>query len=139
MMKSILKISLTTLLLLGTLHAEEKAVTMRTMLDAMNLIQLGLLTNTKVLVKEGVFELENSKNKLGTVDHSRYLSFDEVQGYAYTKEKVDQLGIEATRLQTFFKAGDTTEALQAYNSIMLQCVECHTKLRDYKDEGIRFR
>lgn len=139
MSRLILKISIVFIIFLGTLHAEEKAVTMRTMLDAMNLIQLGLLTNTKILVKEGVLELENSKNKLNAVDHSRYLSFDEVQGYTYTKEKVYHLGIEAKKLQTYFKAGNTIEALKAYSSIMMQCIECHTKLRDYEDKGVRFR
>lgn len=139
MMKSIIKICVASLLILSTLHAEEKAITMRNMLDGINLIQLGLLTNTKLLVKEGVIELQDSKNKLESIDHSRYLSFDEVQGYAYTKEKVVQLGEDASKLLAFFDDGNILEALKAYESIMQRCMECHIKLRDHEDEGSRFR
>jgi len=139
MIKAVLKVFLVSLILSTTVNAEEKAITMRTMLDAVNLVQLGLLTNTKLLVKEGVAELKDAKSKLEKIDHTRYLSFDEVQGYTYTKEKVTQIGIDADEVYTFFVNGKHAEALTAYKSLMLRCMECHSKLRDYEDEGNRFR
>ena len=122
-----------------TLSAEEKVVTMQTFLDGINLVKLGILTNTKSFVLKGVSEVKASA---GVLCYDRPLvmpSFDEARGHAYTKKNMQQLNMQADKLLRLYKTGDVSAALNEYNAILQQCVECHSKLRDYKDRGHGFR
>lgn len=44
------------------------------MLDGMNLIQLGFLTNTEILIEQGVLEVNYGKSILDTFDKTMYMS-----------------------------------------------------------------
>lgn len=137
--KSILKASVASLILTVTLQAEERAITMKTMLDGMNLIQLGFLTNTEVMIEQGIFEIKTSTDILTNVKHVGPPSLREARGHACSKKNVQELTTHANELLKQFKDGNITTALREYNSIVLQCVECHNTLRNYKDRGHRFR
>lgn len=139
MIKPIIKVLITSAFLLSNIQAEEKVVTMRNLLDGMNLTHLGLLTNTKTLVTEGVFEIKVATTILGSIDHGKYHYFDEIQVYAYNKKKAQELSTHADQLLKEFNDDNITMAMKEYNSLLLQCVECHLKLRDYKDRGNNVR
>ncbi len=124
---------------MSSLNAEERVVTMKTLIDGINLVQLGFLTNTELFIKEGIFEIKSSADILIDNKHSGgYLSLRQAQGDAYTKTNAQELTIHADNLLKQFEDGNITTALQEYNSIMLQCIECHNKLRNYKNRGHSF-
>lgn len=135
MIKSLIVAVILQMLFVLSVQAEEKAVTMRTMLEGVNMIQLGFLTNTKTLVEDGISEIQAGRKVLETVDRSHYMSFDEVQAHAYTKQKTNKIYMHAVALENKYKAGQTFEAMAEYELLIRQCIECHTKLRDYKDMG----
>lgn len=132
-MKHLFSLVLASLLGLSSLHAEEKAATMQTLLDAVSLIQLGFLTNTKVLVERGVVEIKMGKGVLEEVDHSSYLTLDKLQAHKYTSEVTKKIGKHADDLLEAYNNNDIPKALNEYGLITQQCVNCHEKLRDYKD------
>ncbi len=131
----LLKVSLSALITLSTLHAEIKTSIMEEMLDSVNLIQLGILTNTKAIVQEGVSQIKVSSKQLSTFDHSKYMYFDQVKSFKYTKEKASKISIHSAKIATYFEAGDTSNAHKEYALLIDQCIGCHNKLRDYKDRG----
>ncbi len=135
----LLKVSLSALITLSTLHAEIKTSIMEEMLDSVNLIQLGILTNTNAMVQEGVSQIKVSSKQLSAVDHSKYLYFDQIKSFKYTKEKASKISIHATKITTYFEAKDTANAHKEYALLIDQCIECHNKLRDYKDRGEGYR
>ena len=135
MIKSILKTAVASLILTTTLQAEEKAVTMRTILDGMNLIQLGFLTNTEILIEEGVFEVNHGKSILEAIGKTKNLSFEEIQYPKYIK----QITIHTDLLLKEYKSGEIKKAMLEYKSLMNTCISCHMRLRDYKDRGFKFK
>jgi hypothetical protein len=139
MIKSVVAMIILQILLVSPTLAEEKAVTMKSLLDGMNLIQLGFLTNTELLIEEGVFEVNYGKEILRTVHKSKYLSFDEAQSFKYTQETLKKITIHLDLLLKEYKAGETLKAMQEYQLLMNQCISCHMKLRDYKDRGVGFK
>lgn len=139
MIKSILKASIASLILTITLHAEEKAVTMQTMLDGFKLVQLGFLTNSEAMVEQGIFEIKISTDVLTELKHLGPPALREARGHTYNKKNLQQLNIFTDELLKQFKDGNIIAAMQEYNSIMLQCVECHNKQQGYKNRGSSFR
>ncbi|MDD2790030.1 MAG: hypothetical protein PHU40_05115 [Sulfurimonas sp.] len=139
MIKPIIKLLITSMFLLSDVHAEDKVVTMRTLLDGINLTQLGLLTNTEALVREGVLEIKVATTILGSIERGKYHYLDEIQTYAYNKKKAQALSTHADQLLKEFNDNNITRAMQEYNLLALQCVECHLKLRDYQDRGNSLR
>ncbi len=123
----------------SVLNAEIKPSTMEEMLDSVNLIQLGFLTNTNSLVQEGSKELKISSKQLSSIDNSKYLYFDEIKSYKYTKEKASKISIHSANLARHFKRGHLKKAHKEYSLLIDQCLECHQKLRDYVDRGESFR
>ncbi len=135
----LLKVCISTLITLSTLNAEIKTSIMEEMLDSVNLIQLGILTNTNSMVQEGVSQMKTSSKQLSSIDHSQYLYFDQIKSFKYTKEKASKISIHAAKIATDFEAGDIDNAHQEYALLINQCIECHNKLRDYKDRGESYR
>lgn len=139
MLKSVIVSIIIQILLISPALAEEKAVTMRTMIGGMNLIQLGFLTNTETLIEQGVFEVNYSKSILDAFDKTMYMSLDVIQHHEYTKKMSAQITIHADLLLKEYKAREVNKAMQEYQSLMNTCINCHMKLRDFKDRGDRFK
>lgn len=139
MLKSIFGAAIFLLITLESAHAEQKAVTMSTMLDGMNMVQLGFLTNTRSFIEEGVFQIQRGREALEVIDNSHYLSFDEVRGFAYTKQKTTKIYDASVLLLEKYEDGKVFEAMDEYKNILNQCLECHDKLRDFKDRGSKLR
>jgi len=113
---------------------------MQTFFDGISLVQLGILTNTESIVEEGIFTIKTSAGILKEGDKpSGFPSLDKAKEHAYTKKNLQELNMHTDELLKQFKAGDVTAVLKEYNSIMLQCVECHVEQRYYKDRGHGFR
>ena len=139
MIKFLVSVTLVSLISLQSLYAQEKVVTMSTMLDGINMVQFGFLTNTKAFVEEGVVEIQRGREALEKIDNSNYLTFDEVHGYAYTKKKTTKIYDSSVLLLENFESGKAFEAMENYKNIVNQCIECHMKLRDFKDRGSSLR
>lgn len=135
MKKTITAICTMLLILHNTLVADDKAITMQTMLEGVNMIQLGLLTNTQTIVEQGVLEIKYGKKSLEAIDRSHYLSFDEIQAQVYTMKITKKLDTHTKKLLKHYKEGDIGAAMTEYHIIMQQCVECHAKLRDFVDRA----
>ena len=112
---------------------------MRTFLDGISLVQLGILTNTESIVEEGIFEIKTSAGILRKGKPSGFPSLGEAKDHAYTKKNLQQLKIHTDELLKKFKAGDIIAVLKEYNAIMTQCVECHVEQRYYRNRGHGFR
>ncbi len=139
-MKNLLaKVCVPALILFGTLHAEIKTSTMEEMLDSVNLIQLGILTNTNSLVQEGTTQLRAAAKELTAIDHTKYLYFDEIKSFKYTQEKASQLSIHAVNISKSFNKNDMKTTHAEYSLLIAQCIQCHQELRDYKDKGEEYR
>ncbi len=140
MISQILKVYIVlTFLFMGSLYAEQRSVTMENLLDGISLVQLGFLTNTEKFVKEGSLEIKRSSKVLTHSKHLGMPSFSEVQEIVYTKDNAHQLHLHADNLLVQYQDGNITMALKEYDSIIMQCINCHEKLRDFRDRGNGFR
>lgn len=118
----------------GSLKAQEKVVTMNALLGAVKSVQLGFLINNSELIARGVKEIQEGRKVLEQVDNSKYLSFDDVQGIQYTKQKTNKIYMHAVKLEKEYNDGNKLEAFSEYEQLIRQCMECHMKLRDFEDK-----
>ncbi len=140
MISQILKVYIAlTFLFMGSLYAEQKSVTMENLLDGIGLVQLGFLTNTEEFIKEGALEIKRSSEILTHSKHLGMPSYNEIQEIVYTKDNVHQLHLHADNLLLQYQDANITMALKEYDSIIMQCINCHNKLRDFKGKGNAFR
>lgn len=123
------------LLAAQTYTKKDRIDDMKTMAKAMNTIQSGFFYNNYETVAAGVNQLGNTisnvKPPLEEVEEKnpmhRYMN-EKVKMTNKIVKKIDQKSL--TILQRF-KAGDRTQALQAYTKIMGQCMKCHQEIRNW--------
>jgi len=114
---------------------EDRISDMNEMAQAMNIIQSGFFYNNYETVEAGVSKLSDAimrvKPPLEEIEEqdamNRYMN-QKIQMSNKIVKKINQKSL--TILQRF-KAGDPTQAVQAYTKIMGQCMKCHKEMRHW--------
>ena len=134
------KILLSLILLSSFLFAEgysreDRIKDMQEMAEAMNTIQSGFFYNNYYTVSSGVEHLTSSVERIRppleeleeTDVMTRYMN-NKIQVTRKVVRKINQKSL--TILQRF-KNGDATQAVQAYQKILGQCMACHQQTRNW--------
>ena len=134
------KMVLAFMLLVGVVHAEsytkeDRIKDMKEMANAMNIIQSGFFYNNYETVAAGVTQLSDAavrvkpplEEKEEKNPMARYMN----QKIAMSEKTVKKINQKALTILQRFKAGDSTQAVQAYTKIVGQCMKCHREIRHW--------
>lgn len=134
------KMVLAFMLLVGVVHAgnytkEDRIKDMKAMAEAMNTIQNGFFYNNYETVVEGVTKLsdhaEKVKPPIEEVQEKNPMARYMNQKIKMTNKIVKKINQKALTILERFKAGDSTQAVQAYTKIVGQCMKCHREIRHW--------
>jgi len=132
------KIVLMSILVSGVLFAEgvlnkSQMETMQTLEKAMGTIQKGFLYNNKSVVATGVKDLKASLNDVNafviTVSEKDKKKDFDPKTYAVTETA--SIAKLVGEIDTLYKDGNNTEALEAYTKTLNRCVVCHKIIRKW--------
>ena len=134
------KMVLAFMLLVGMVHAgnytkEDRIKDMKAMAEAMNTIQNGFFYNNYETVVKGVTKLsdhaEKVKPPIEEVQEKNPMARYMNQKIKMTNKIVKKINQKALTILERFKAGDSTQAVQAYTKIVGQCMKCHREIRHW--------
>ena len=126
------------ILVSGVLFAEgvlnkSQMETMQTLEKAMGTIQKGFLYNNKSVVATGVKDLKASLNDVNafviTVSEKDKKKDFDPKTYAVTETA--SIAKLVGEIDTLYKDGNNTEALEAYTKTLNRCVVCHKIIRKW--------
>jgi hypothetical protein len=108
---------------------------MNTMAESMNIIQSGFFYNNYETVEAGVKMLSETIAKVKAPDEevaevdlmTKYMD----KKFQMTNKIVKKINKKSLDILERFKAGDSTQATQAYTKIMGQCMKCHREIRNW--------
>jgi len=123
------------LLQAGVYTKEDRIKDMQTMAHAMNTIESGFFYNSYETVVAGVGQLTDTivkvkpplEEKEEKNPMARYMN----QKVKMTNKIVKKINQKALTILERFKAGDSTQATQAYTKILGQCMKCHREIRHW--------
>ncbi len=113
----------------------ERISDMQKMAQAMHDIQDGFFYNNLDIVKDGVKTLKDTVIKINQTD-SEIADKDVYEKWLRNNVKMTQkiqkkIVRKANDIEERFANGDPKQALQAYNKISKQCLQCHVQLRKW--------
>ena len=108
---------------------------MNTMAQAMNTIQSGFFYNNYETVEAGVEQLTETIVKVKAPDEeaaesdlmTKYMD----RKFQMTNKVVKKIKQKSLTILQRFKAGDSTQAVQAYTKLVGQCMKCHHEIRNW--------
>ena len=134
------KMVLAFMLLVGVVQAgdytkEDRIRDMKEMADAMNIIQSGFFYNNYETVTAGVTQLSDAivrvKPPLEEQEEKNPMARYMNQKVKMSNKIVKKINQKALTILQRFKAGDSTQAVQAYTKIVGQCMKCHREIRHW--------
>jgi len=136
MKKIVLAVVLAGSMLYGSTYTkEDRIVDMNEMANAMNEIQSGFFYNNYDVVSNGVVKLSEAvgrvKPPLEETEEKDVMNRYMNQKIQMTNKIVKKIDRRALIILQRFKEGDTSQALQAYTSIMGECTKCHREMRHW--------
>lgn len=108
---------------------------MNTMAQAMNTIQSGFFYNNYETVEAGVEQLTETIVRVKAPDEeaaesdlmTKYMD----RKFQMTNKVVKKIKQKSLTILQRFKAGDSTQAVQAYTKLVGQCMKCHHEIRNW--------
>jgi hypothetical protein len=134
------KMILAFMLLVGIVHAdnytkEDRIRDMKEMADAMNTIQSGFFYNNYDTVASGITKLSDAvirvKPPLEEREEKNPMARYMNEKIKMSNKIVKKINQKALTILQRFKAGDSTQAVQAYTKIVRQCMKCHREIRHW--------
>jgi hypothetical protein len=123
------------LLQAGDYTKEDRVKDMTAMAHAMGVIQSGFFYNNYDTVAAGVVELSDTvvkvKPPVEEVNEKDVMARYMNKKIQMSNKIVKKINQKALTILERFKAGDTTQATQAYTKIMGQCMKCHREIRNW--------
>lgn len=135
-MRSILIISLLTTLMFAQEYTKaDRIKDMQDMAGAMANIEQGFFYNNVKLVQNGALSLSDAirrvepplEEKEEKDPMTRYMN----EKVKFTNKAVKDIDRRAKMIIERFGEGDTIQAIQAYTSIVKECMGCHTQFRKW--------
>jgi cytochrome c556 len=142
-MKKVLTALTLSSLLVCSLNAAEKSALgekdhrtmlmkdMRSMLDAMEIIQRGGLYSSTDDMKFGVKKLQGTLKVLESEEIKFILPKDQVYAYKFAQKTASMLRLYSDDMIGSIEAGHMDEALEDYNQLLKQCTSCHIRIRNW--------
>lgn len=123
------------LLQAGVYTKEDRIKDMTDMAQAMNVIQSGFFYNNFETVAAGISDLTDSvakvKPPLEEAEEKDVMAKYMNQKIQMSNKIVKKINQKALTILQRFKAGDYSQAVQAYDKIMGQCMKCHSEMRSW--------
>lgn len=104
---------------------------MRSMLDAMEMIQRGGLYSSTEDMKVGVKKLQSTLKVLESEEIKFILPKDQVYAYKFAQKTASMLRLYSDDMIASIDAGHMDEALEDYNQLLKQCTSCHIRIRNW--------
>lgn len=104
---------------------------MRSMLDAMEMIQRGGLYSSTDDMKIGVKKLQSTLKVLESEEIKFILPKDQVYAYKFAQKTASMLRLYSDDMIASIEAGHMDEALEDYNQLLKQCTSCHIRIRNW--------
>jgi cytochrome c556 len=140
MKKIVTTLALSAVMLMGgtsyeSYTKEDRLADMHKLAQAMGDIQTGFFFNNLDMVQSGVNALTNTIGDIKPPLEEREEK-DPMTRYTNNKVKltnqiIKKINQKALTILERFKDGDPTQAVQAYNKITQQCMQCHSELRHW--------
>ena len=131
----------TILVLLGSLlyaapyTKQDRINDMHEMAHAMNIIQSGFFYNNYETVAEGVDMLTTATSRvkppLEELEEKDVMSRYMNNKVRMTNKIVRKINQKSLTILQRFKSGDSHQAVQAYDKIVQQCMNCHRDIRNW--------
>ncbi|MFA5215574.1 hypothetical protein [Sulfuricurvum sp.] len=136
MKKILMMLGLSSVLVLSLNAAEKDHRTMlmkdmRSMLEAMEIIQRGGLYSSTEEMKLGVKKLQGTLKVLESEEIKFILPKDQVYAYKFAQKTASMLRLYSDDMITSIEAGHMDEALEDYNQLLKQCTSCHIRIRNW--------
>jgi cytochrome c556 len=136
MKKILMMLGLSSMLVLSLNAAEKDHRTMlmkdmRSMLEAMEIIQRGGLYSSTEEMKLGVKKLQGTLKVLESEEIKFILPKDQVYAYKFAQKTASMLRLYSDDMITSIEAGHMDEALEDYNQLLKQCTSCHIRIRNW--------
>lgn len=114
---------------------EDRLQDMHKLAQAMGDIQTGFFFNNFDMVQSGVHALTDTIGNIKPPLEEREEQ-DPMTRYTNNKVKltnqiVKKINQKALTILERFKSGDSAQAVQAYNKITQQCMQCHSEIRHW--------
>lgn len=107
------------------------AVDMRSMLAALETIQMSGFYNDPEGMKTGVQRLKAGLKSLHSTDAKSYLPDDKSYADKFAIKRATMIEMYADDLVASLQMNDMDEALENYTQILRQCTSCHLRIRPY--------
>lgn len=105
---------------------EDRIKDMRTMADALAVVQKGILYNNRKLVHDGIETLKRSSQNIEIAPKS-----DMDYSSTFAKSQAENIVRYANKVNLSMEEGKKHSALTNYTKVMNQCVSCHNKIRKW--------
>ncbi|MBE0497931.1 MAG: hypothetical protein IBX43_01665 [Campylobacterales bacterium] len=104
---------------------------MRVMMEAMEQIQRGGLTNSSEEMKAGVTKLQGTLSSLESEDVKVILPKDQAYAYKFVQKTASMLRLYSDDMILSIGAGRMDDALDDYTQLLKQCTSCHIRIRNW--------
>lgn len=104
---------------------------MRTMLEAMELIQRGGLYSSTEEMKLGVKKLQGTLQSLEREEVKWILPKDQKYAFAFAQKSAKMLRMYSDDMIVSIEAGRMDDALEDYTQLLKQCTSCHIRIRNW--------
>ncbi len=105
---------------------EDRIKDMRSMADALAVVQKGILYNNRKLVHDGIETLKRSSQNIEIAPKS-----DMDYSSTFAKSQAENIVRYANKVNLSMEEGKKHSALTNYTKVMNQCVSCHNKIRKW--------
>lgn len=107
------------------------AVDMRSMLAALETIQMSGFYNDPEGMKTGVKRLKAGLKSLHSTDARSYLPKDQAYAEKFAIKRAEMIELYADDLVASLDMNEMDAALENYTQILKQCTSCHIRIRPY--------
>jgi len=107
------------------------AIDMRSMLAALETIQMSGFYNDKEGMKKGVERLKQGLSSLHSTDAKSYLPDEKAYADKFAIKRATMIEMYAEDLIQSLERDNMDDALEDYTQILKQCTSCHSRIRPY--------
>ena len=114
---------------------QDRILDMQKMAEAMSTIETGFFYNNKEIVKNGALDLSKIVKRVKP-PLSKKERQDQMEDYVRRKielsnEITNKISSKAITIYERFDTKDARSSIQAYTSIVKQCMKCHHQIRNW--------
>ncbi len=131
MKKLYLAITLSVSLCANQYTKQDRIKDMQKMAEAMSQIESGFFYNNKEIVQDGALKLSDIVKKVKAPVDKKESEASVKRKLELTKDIINRIDSKAISIYERYDKNDSRSSIQAYTTIVKQCMKCHHQIRHW--------